>query len=516
MKLNRYIFRTVLSALSFSLSLSFTLSLTSCYKDHSSEIEEMVSDIIIADFDELYTVESFAGNKLTLTPDITSGYDENKMTFEWYLIDRQAESTFSKDEVYEREHIGSGKTLDYEVNLSPGDYYVVLEAIAPNGYMVSKLINLRAVTSFSQGFYILKQTADGNTELDLYNPETGMFKENIFTSLDGSPWAGEPGYLSVSLEHSYIDVQTNKTAIANMLTVTNKNGDLRTMRTSDLKEVLNRSNILFENFDEGEVPYRIVSCMWLNVLVTNNGLRSQYQGTISPGATGRYGITNGVKASPWMAYNPDDNGLYFWDNSTSSICHCDYNGTIVIAEDDTYKINRLRNTECVHVGYNYTKQSVLFVTRNRLNGVKQLFRLSAGFASGYKVEGITNLNTSKINAAIDFTTCTHSAAYLYGLLDDGTIWAYDIESGTERQIKPVGIPDDEKITYISDKSINSSEIHFIVGTTKGDTYTLRYYHLLGGMIDGQPVYTVSGKGDIKSIQYVSGDLSSYRVSPMQN
>lgn len=497
------------------LHLAAVISLTACYKDHSTEIDEMVPNIIIEDFDELYTVESFSGNKLTLTPTLNTGYQESELNYDWYLIDRQAESSVS-DEVYEREYIASGKTLDYEVNLSPGDYYIVLEVKANNGYGVSKLINLRAVTTFSQGFYILKQTPDGNTELDLFNPETGMFKENIFTALDGKSWDGEPAYLSVSLEHSYIDVSTNKTAVSDVITVTNTKGDIRVMRTSDLREVLNRSNLLFEDFEEDEVPYRIVTCMWLNALVTNKGIRSQYQGTISPGASGRYGVTNGVAASPWMTVNPVDNGLYFWDNTTCSICHCDYNGTIVIGEDDTYKINRLRNTECVHVGYNATKQCVLFVTRNRLNGVKQLYRLSAGFATGYKVESLTNLSASKINDAVSYTTCAHSASYLYGLLADDTIMAYDIEAGTERKITPAGIPDDEKITYISDKSLSTSEIYFIVGTTKGDTYTLRYYNLLGGLTDGEPVYTVSGKGDIKSIQYVSGDLDSYRISPMQN
>lgn len=490
--------------------------LSSCYKDHSTAIESMISDIVIEDFNSLYTVESYSGNKLSLTPTVTSGYTDDQLTYEWYLIDRQAESVVNADEVYKREHIASGKTLAYDVNLAPGDYYVVLEVQASNGYMVSKLINLRAVTSFSQGYYILKQTADGNTELDLFNPETGMYKENIFTTRDGAPMQGEPGYLSVCIDHSYIDESTNKTASSAVITVTTTDGQIHVMRTSDLREVLNRDNLLFESFEEDEIPYRIVSCMWLNALITNKGIRSQYEGSLSSGSSGRYGVTNGVAASPWVAYNPDDNGLYFWDNTTNSIGHCDYNGTIVILEDDKYKLSRFRNTECAHVGYNKTSGSILLVTNNLLNKTKQLYRLSSGFAMGVTVEGITSLAGTKINDAVSYTTCFYSAAYLYGLMDDGTIWAYDIESGTERQITPSGIPSDEKITYISDKSLSSSEINFIVGTTKGDTYTLRYYTLLGGAIDGGPLYTVSGKGDIRSIQYVSGDLSTYRFSPMQN
>lgn len=507
MKIKSYIF--ILSTLVLSVA-------SSCYKDHSSVIEEMIPNIVIEDFEEKYTVESYSGNVLSLTPTIITGYDDSQLTYKWSLIDRQAENTTPEGEKYIPEHLADGKQLNYEVNLAPGDYYIVLQVKADNGYYVTKTINLEVVTSFSEGFYILKETADGNTELDLFNPETSMFKENIFTARDGQPMQGAPGYLSICLDHSYIDVTTNTTTASNVITVTTANGDIHVMRSSDLREVLNRDNLLFETFEEDEVPYRIVSCMWLNTLITNKGIRSQYEGSISAGSTGKYGITNGVQASPWVGYNPDDNGLFFWDNTTSSIGHCDYNGTIVIAEDESYKVSRFRNTECRHIGYNYNQKQTIIVINNRLNNVKQLFQITATASGGYKVDALLNLAEYKVNDAIDFTTCSHSAAYLYGLLADGTIWAYDLVGASEKQIKPAGIPADEHITYISDKSMSSSNPWFIVGTTKGNTYTLRYYSLLGGITDGEPVYTVTGTGTIKSIQYISGALSSYTVSPMQN
>ena len=46
------------------------------------------------------------------------------------------------------------------------DYF---EATATaNGYAATAEMKLSVSTTFSQGFYILKETADGNTELDVY------------------------------------------------------------------------------------------------------------------------------------------------------------------------------------------------------------------------------------------------------------------------------------------------------------------------------------------------------------
>lgn len=488
---------------------------TSCYKDHSTTADELIPDILIGNFaEEGYTVESFVGNKITLVPQITTNYPEEELTYEWYLIDRQAENSISSGDVYTREHIASGKKLDYEVSRSPGDYLIIIEVTANNGYMQSKTTTLHAVTSFSQGFYILKETTDGHTELDLFNPATNMFKENIFTTRDGHPIEVAPLYLSACQNHSYIDTSTNETTHSDMITVTTVDGNIHVMRTSDLREVLNRDNLLFESWEEGEIPYRIVTNMWLNAIITNKGIRSQYEGSISPGASGRYGLTNGITASPHCSINPVDNGLYFWDNTTSSICHCDYNGTIVVGADDSYKIYNLRNNDCLHTGYNQTTNYTIFVTRNRLNKATQLYCIKAEAFSGFKVEKLLNLSDYKINSATMYTTCFRSAGFLYGLTPDGKIWAFDMDSQTERQITPAGIPDDEDITYISDKSLYDA-MYFVVGTKKGDRYTLRFYNMLGGITDGQPIHTISSTGTIRAIQYTA-DLSSHYLPPIQD
>ncbi len=498
-------------------------ALGSCYDDDSSVADELISDITIRDFDaDSYTVTSYIGDSLNLTADVVSGYADDQLTYNWYLIDLTAEQTYRSDddEQYEREHIATGRELKYAVNLYPGDYTVVLEVNADNGYLVSKTVTLHAVTNFSEGYYILKATNDGNTDLDMFNPETDFFMENVLASVHGSAMHGLPQCLSTTTSHGYIDSETNTMSSSDIVTVTTQEGELAGMRTSDLKTILDRSNILFDSFADDELPYRIVQCSWCNILMTNKGLRSQYQASMSLSTSGKYGITNGVGASPYVAYDETSSNLFFWDAQTHSICTCDYNGTVSIGSDDKYRISNLANMDCMHVGYCGANSSIVFVLNYKANNTKQLVRITSSFASGFEVQAMLPMTGRRINSAVRFTTSTNSAAFVYGLLEDGSIWAFDMETNTEQQITPQGIGDDETIDYISDQMIGSCQYgginYFVVGTYKGEDYTLRFYKLLGGLLDGEPVYTLNGKGRVKAIHYTGGNESSFIQSPLQD
>lgn len=506
--------------------LTIVISLTafnSCYDDDSSIADELIPNIIIRDFNaDSYTVTSYVGDSLNLVADVISGYSDEQLTYNWYLIDLADEQTYrsDEDEPYKRMHIATGRELNYAVNLFPGDYTVVLEVNADNGYLVSKTVTLHAVTNFSEGYYILKATNDGNTELDLYNAETGFFMENVLASVHGSSMHGLPQCLSTTTSHGYIDSETNAMSSSNIVTVTTQNGDLAGMRTSDLKTVLDRNNILFDDMTDDELPYRIVQCSWCNIFITNKGLRSQYQASMSLSTSGKYGLTNGVGASQFVAYDETGSNLFFWDAQTHSICTCDYNGTVSIGSDDKYRISNLANMDCMHVGYCGANSNIVFVLNYKANNTKQLVCLTSSFASGFEVRSMLPMTGRRINSAVRFTTSTNSAAFVYGLLEDGTIWAFDMETNTEQQIMPQGIDDDENIDYISDQMIGSCQYgginYFVVGTYNGGDYILRFYKLLGGLPDGEPIYTITGKGRVKAIHYTGGSESSFIQSPLQD
>lgn len=496
--------------------------MTSCYNDDSTVADKLVSDISISGIaEEGYTVVSLVGNRLNVSPTVTSGYNANELSYEWYLIDQAAESVYhpetDTDYHFDREHIASGLTLDYEVNLSPGQYTLVFEVQAPNGYTVSQTATLNAVTSFSQGFYILKATPDGKTELDLFNPTDGTFLENVLTLVHGAPFDGAPQNLSTAVSHCYIDTETNEANSGNLVTVTTQDGQIRAMRTSDLRVVLDRQNILFTSIDEDEKPYRIVSGFWGNYLVTSNGLRFQYNATTSLSNSGKYGLESTMAASPYVVYEEGSTNVFFWDAESHSVGVCDYNGTTTLVEDERYKLSGLVRMECVAAGFNQATSYVVFVLSS-LDGLqRQLVLLSAGFGGGTEVETMRALRVNKINDAHLWTVCYSSAALLYGVVGNN-IYAMDLTTFAEQEITPKGIGDDERIVYISNQSAGAygGYDYLVVGTLKDDKYTLRFYNLLGGQPDGEAVYTLQGIGTPRALHFTEQQANSFNVIPFQD
>ena len=84
------------------------------------------------------------------------------------------------------------------------------------------------------------------------------------------------------------------------------------------------------------------------------------------------------------------------------------------------------------------------------------------------------------------------------------VYAYDTKTGDETALTFAGVPASENISYISCNYPGSTKkMYLILGTQNGQNYTLRFYPMLGGKPDGEPIYTVSGTGTVKSVRYTA-------------
>ena len=513
------------SNLSIGLLL-VSMVLASCTEDDSYIAEQLIPGITIDPLtaDNTFTVVSFQGNRLEISPVVNTAYNEDELSFDWYLIDKGAEplTTYNEGDpvTFDRTHIDTGRQLSYEVNLTPGQYTLVLEVKANNGYTVSQTATVNVVTDFSQGFYIMKETADGHTELDLLNTSGNVFLQNVITSVYGTPIDGRPLCLSTARSHCYIDTVTNTTASANLVTVTTQDGQLYGMRTSDLRCVFNRQSLLFTDMADDEVPYRIVSGMWGNYLVSSRGLRFQYDTSMQGLAdSGKYGLESEMGASPYVAYDDTSSSLFFWDETSHSIGICDYNGSTTVAQDDRYQLSGLSRMTCVAVGYNSPTGYIVFVLSSLDGSQRQLVLISPSFSGGIEVKEMRALRVNKVNTARLFTVSCASAALLYGVVGN-TIYGLDLTTFTEQEITPKGIGEDEQIVYFSNQSggIFGSYDYLVVGTqTQGtDAYTLRFYNQLGGLPDGEPVYTLHGTGTPRAIHYTEQQAYAFSTIPLQD
>ena len=495
------------------------LLLGSCdYTDDSELPNGTLPTIEISGFaEDGYSIVSYQKNHLKISPVIKTNYSDSQLSYNWYLIDDNASDLAyyarpQKD--YSWELISSQKDLDYEVNLTPGTYHVCLDVKAENGYTASINTTLRTSTNFTNGYYILKQTVDGNTEFDVFRPDDNELISDLFAATTGSAMTGAPVALSMAFDHGYIDDVSNQQAGSSIVTFTTNDGSIRSLRTSDLKCVLDNSRLLYDGaLGANEQPYRIINGMWSNIFLTSEGVRSQYSFAMQPGP-GLYGIAGGGGASKfvvfdkWMYYS--DVNAICWNEKTHSIFFVDYNGGSNPIDDMPVQVNNLTGWDCIACGWSNSGGGAVFLLQNA-SGERQIIKLaSMGYSGIMGSEAVLLKSDSHLAKGNVFTVSFNSSSFIY-TIDNNHIYGYDINTGEEQVINAQGIGS-ETITYISDKWIGSADTdYFVVGTQSGNEYTLRFYNQLGGKPDGAPVYTIKGTGRVVSMMYTSTVSASRAV-----
>ena len=172
---------------------------------------------------------------------------------------------------------------------------------------------------------------------------------------------------------------------------------------------------------------------------------------------------------------------------------------------------------CAAAGYNAMTGNIVFVLSSLDGSQRQLVLLSASFTGGVEVQAMRALTVNKINRASLFSVCYSSAALLYGVVDN-KIYGLDLTSFTEQVITPRGLDEGEQIVYISNQSGGYVADHdyLVVGTQQGTRYTLRFYNMLGGLPDGEPVVTLSSTGSPRAIHYTTQQTFAFSVIPYQD
>ena len=150
--------------ISIAILLFTVLGMAACFEDDSTLGTVEVGDIEIAALRDT-SIVSYNGNVLHIEPVVTAGYPEEEMNYAWYIHGGQFDEDGDVPGGYRTNCISEEKVLDYEVNLPSGVYNLTFEAMADNGYAKTTRMSLTVSTPFSDGFYLLKETADGNTDV---------------------------------------------------------------------------------------------------------------------------------------------------------------------------------------------------------------------------------------------------------------------------------------------------------------------------------------------------------------
>ena len=207
----------------YLLTILACVFLSGCFNDDSSLSDGSVKDITVDGFAQSYVATAYTDKPLKISPSVKIGSEEanaDNAVFQWYLINDKTGKVTSKGDTIQPIVIGHNKDLDYDVAVAPGKYQLRYEVTdKQSGYTVFKYAPLYVQTVFSQGFYILKQTGDGNTDVDVLN-EDGTLSQNILQKTSGSPMAGKPLNLAALYNSCYINEETNEMESVDAISIT--------------------------------------------------------------------------------------------------------------------------------------------------------------------------------------------------------------------------------------------------------------------------------------------------------
>ena len=502
------------------MALAWVLSLASCFDDDSTLAGNAVGDITITGMEENYANTAYMNEQLNISPEVKSSED---VTYEWLLLNDKTGTKDDKGNQIQPTVIGTEKDLHYEVNLAPGVYQLRLVAKGKSGYEVYKTATFTVRTTFSQGFYILKENGEGNTDVDLYTFD-GKKGENIIATMDGAALEGKPEAMSPLYEVGYVNPDDDKMTSANSIAISTDKGTFVQRRTTDFKTIFDRSNIKFEPLENDEKVYGFFGGMFYNAMLTSKGLCDATKGG-KDDTTGQYG--NPVSACGGSRYFLVDLssmcGGALWDAKSHSLKGFNYNfdaSPLVKADMSGEDLTQnLTNFDCLYCGYNYMSGTGTgtFVLRDNATSKRYLYLTESSMMAGCSLADRKLLASgSHMANASYYACCGISASYIY-CVDGGHLYAcnFKSESLAEVELKPKGIGEGETITFVSNQfwnpSISSGDPfdYLIVGTQKGDTYKLYFYQTNGGAPIDNPVHVMEGKGKVKCIRLMNDGYNSF-------
>ena len=501
----------------FILYIGMILLVGGCYDDKGNYDYTDIGDITITGIENSYTAIALA-KKLEIKPTVTSKNPEDTFEYLWTVYNPNYYDSYLTEAI-KVDTIGREKDLSYEVNLQQGSYTLVYTVKnVNNNYTVYRKIPLTVSTQFNEGFYMLKETESGDTELDLcLNDDT--HNDNLLAKSLGAPMSGAPTRLGIYFNYSFVDEETGKYAAAATLGVMTEK-DISLMSTGDMRLIYNHNSMFYYSTPPVEIPYYICQVSFCVVYISSEGVYAsmQYVDNNSWG-TGKFGFVRDIagehRGSRYALFSPKKSAVICFDAKNGRFLAVDYNGFLhAFKEDASGKSPNNISHELIFMGLNrinsVDKVYAIFVDEKDVNQ-RYLYQLEMPSSTQYTnpVKEIVTLPANlKLNSADLYATNRTDTRAIY-MVNNNRLYFYDVDNQEESPLNPEGLPADETITYLEHKywsQPNDAEHNFnylMIGTYKSGNYKVYMYEMLGGKPMGQPKRVIEGKGKVVDLQYVS-------------
>ncbi len=497
------------------LLAALALSFAACADDEGNYDYNAVDEIKIDGLPE--SVSKNLGEVLEIDPQIESKYTDLK--YEWYMWDRAKEDlpdNVGRIEGYEPELIGTEKKLAYEVKCPVALYTIMLKVYSQStGYFSMASMRFDAKSEFTRGFYILKETEDGNTELDLSTAEGKPTQSNIFQITGRQPMQGKPLFLSHVASHSFINSAREREG-AHTLCVTTEAGDVGFYETKSMQKVHDRSELLGSELPAGQKAYAAFTALYDNMLLTSQGVYMNYFYAMMQSTGAFYMLGKGTNGGSVFVFSDTfGRNVFFWDEQHHTVANMAGDGfSPHYGEYDNAGFSTA-DMKCLACGIVQTLDKGYFILEDS-KGKRFLHEVSTEVdrsKPGFPVTKHLELDpNSRLAQATEYATNERTASYLYYVYQN-KVYLYNLTTYQEEEA-PLNLPDlpaDENITYLSyqwqdyqtkDGPRDDNFTYLIVGTQQGENYHLYMYELEIGR-PTKMVRKIDGKGKLKMCLYMT-------------
>ena len=188
-----------------SLFVGCLLGTASCIDDESTYGDNSVL-LELSGLEDSYEVVSFSSDLLQINPVVKSSFAESDLEYAWSYYSNASVSNSASTDTIKADTISREKNLSYNPAVTDGSYTLVFTAKSKStGYRQSISTTFNASSALSRGFYVMKETADGNTDLDLYNTRLQELIPDVLTKYQGAAMRGKPRCLDVIHQQAYIN-----------------------------------------------------------------------------------------------------------------------------------------------------------------------------------------------------------------------------------------------------------------------------------------------------------------------
>ncbi len=487
------------------LLLLFTSVMFSCYEDKSNYDYVSVSDIVIEGLEDTYSRISLV-DTLKINPQITSAYTEDELEYFWILQEGDDNKNVDGFDTISRE-----KNLSYFLTESPGAYdlYLFVQSTS-NGYYVHSKAYLEIETEYTRGHYILKETADGNTDIDLLLDDDRMLTD-ILLNTQGSALGGAPRSMGILYSKQMIDPESAEKVKENCLGIITYDANVNILRASDMYLVANHDE-MFYDVPANNSPHKFLTFYSRSVYMCSTGTYLANATTNSGSGILGFPLDNAEGGSDHWVHLANAT-LSAWDETNSRFFYITLLGKATLVNDNDYPTD---NYECLFMG-SYSNYAYALLRDKTDPSLLYLYKMSvAGMLRPVTIESVTQISaTSKMHTATLFASNEKTAQYIY-FVDDNIPYYYDLTTDTEHELSFSGLPAGETITYISNRfsTLVSPNIDYLtVATYNAGNYNIYMYEMVGGLPYGDPVRVASGTGKVKETHYLGGTYStSWTVS----